>query len=178
VDRTGATIESVQQLERTDVLERGEDGRFTLTPWFRESWDDRIDALRGNELAQRSGVAEMVTVDVDTVSLQEIDGTRALTVRIEGGGVSQWLSRAALIADVAASETLASADGEWPTVAPEIRHHVLLGLRQFRDRCPSCEGRIVSEEEATDSCCWTSASVTARCETCTERLYVVTARRS
>lgn len=174
VDGTGDTNESVEQLQDVGVLERDDNDRFTLTPRFRASWDDRIDALRGNERAQRSGVAAMVDIDVDRVGLQEIDETRGLSVRIEGGTVSQWLSRAALVADVAASETLADVDGEWMTLAPETRHRILVGLRQFRDRCPTCDGRIVSEREETDSCCWTSAAVTARCAACTERLYVVT----
>lgn len=163
----------IDRLIQAGVLESHNDGTLSLSDSFNNSWSNRIESLRNNERAPREEFATMVGVEPDDVSFERIDATGALSVRIKDGPVSQWLSRAALVADIAASGTLAAWDREWNARSVWKRHAILVSLRQFRNQCPLCDGSIVSRVESTESCCWTRKSITARCEECELRLYVI-----
>jgi FMN phosphatase YigB (HAD superfamily) len=83
------------------------------------------------------------------------------------------MSRAAFVSDLAANDTLAALDAGWETASLQERHELLVGLRQFLDACPLCSATLVEETDAIESCCWTTNAITARCERCDARMYVV-----
>lgn len=156
------------------VLEAHDDGTLSLSQPFADDWGGEIEALRNDQDAQRTALSDLLGIDPDDVAVEPIDSTGALSVRLADGSVSQWISRAALIADGAAGRALSSLHPAWTDLSVQERHELLVGLRQFRDRCPACGGAVESRLEDTATCCWTSAAVTARCEDCGDRLYVIT----
>jgi hypothetical protein len=129
--------------------------------------------LRDDEPAQRETFAGIVGVDPDEVNLEPIEETGAFAVRVGKNDVSQWMSRAAFVADLAATEALSAIDPDWNTLSLQDQHGLLMGLRQFLTRCPRCEGPLVEANEATESCCWSIRAITSRCDDCGDRLYVV-----
>lgn len=155
------------------VIEAHDNGTLSLSSSFEAAWADEIEALRDDCDAQRAALADLLEIDPDDVTIEPIDGTGALSVRVVDGGISQWISQAALIADGAAGWALSSVDPTWMELPVEKRHAALVGLRQFRDRCPACGGELESRPEDTAACCWTSTAVTARCVDCEDRLYVI-----
>jgi hypothetical protein len=166
--------DAADRLVAAGALEAHDDGTLSLSSSFAASWREAVEALGDDPEAQRAELAAVLDVDPAAVRVERIDDTGALSVRLDDGGVSQWISRAALIADLAAGRALAARDPTWRDRPVTERHRALVGLRQFHGRCPACGGRIEDVPEATAGCCWTSHSVTARCEDCGDRLYVIT----
>lgn len=172
--RTDGGGSGPDRLVTAGVLEDHADGTLSLSRWFENAWTEEVEALRGDDDAQSVALADLLETDPDAIDVKEIDSTGALSVRLEEGSVSQWISQAALIADVAAEQALSAADSAWSDRPVRERHEMLVGLRQFRDACPACGGAIESRVEDTATCCWTRSAVTARCEDCGDRLYVIT----
>lgn len=155
----------------TDCPERDD---LCLQDAFREEWLAAIDDLRGHEAAQRAQLAAMVGEPASAVSLGEMeDGVVFATV--DGTRVGQWLSRTALLADVAAAAVLDHCVEVWADMEAETRGTILSVLRVFLERCPACGGAVVLSEETTDTCCWSQESITVRCSDCESRLYTADA---
>ncbi|MFC7044776.1 hypothetical protein ACFQH6_04505 [Halobacteriaceae archaeon GCM10025711] len=145
-----------------------------LTPWFRERWLAAMDDLRGYEAAQRSQLASMVDVPTDAVSLgTNQDGL--VYADVDGNRVGQWLSRPALLADVAANRTISRHADEWTALSAADRGTVLSVLRVFLEHCPACGGAVETRTEAGEGCCGGYDSITVRCVDCEARLYAADA---
>lgn len=83
--------------------------------------------------------APVVAVDPATVSV--IHGRNG--VYLEGEDYRyQWISRGALLADVAADQVFTDRVSEWSTLPVAHRLTVLRGLRAFPDVCPLCDGTV------------------------------------
>lgn len=163
----------VDRLLTVGALSEADEDTLTVTPSFKERWWQHIRALREDERAQRETFAGIVGVDTDEVNFEPVEETGAFAVRVGQNDVSQWMSQAAFVADLAAAEALSAIDSDWSTLSLQDQHRLLMGLRQFLTRCPGCESPLVEEDEATESCCWSISAVTSRCDGCGERLYVV-----
>jgi hypothetical protein len=156
------------------VLTAEVDDSLAINPTFEERWTTSMDALRNQEDDQREAFADIVEVAAKDVKFEDVKQTGAFTVRVDGYDVSQWISKAAFLADLAADVTLTNLDDDWTSLSLQKRHKLLVGLRQFLDACPGCGGTLVEDVEMIDSCCGSANAVTAKCEECESRMYVVT----
>ncbi|WP_254762410.1 hypothetical protein [Natrinema marinum] len=153
-----------------EVLEPCEErDDLCLTDPFEADWFDEIEPLdEGGVDAAAAVDAFGFEADPDEFELDSQDDTYRLLSR--SGGAGRWPSRAALIADVAASRAFASWVDDWDAVPPETKGEVLNGLRMFLETCPS-GGNVQMGEEVVESCCSSHEVVAVTCEETGERLF-------
>ncbi|WP_408960091.1 hypothetical protein [Natrinema sp. 74] len=141
-----------------------------LTDEFEADWFDEIDPLDEDGVDVPAAVdAFGFDADPDEFELDSQNETYRLLS--QSGGAGRWPSRAALIADVAASRTLSSWVDDWETVPPETKGEILNGLRMFLETCPTDGGDIHMGEEVVESCCSSHEVVAVTCEETGERLF-------
>ncbi len=153
-----------------DVLEPCEDrDDLCLTDEFEAVWFDEIDPLSESGIDVEAAVdAFGFDADPERFELDERGGTYRLLS--ETGAAGRWPSRAALLADVAASRALASWTDDWDGYPPETKGEVLNGLRMFLETCPS-GGDVRMGEEVVESCCGSHEVIAVTCEDTGERLF-------
>ncbi|WP_222915442.1 hypothetical protein [Natrinema sp. SYSU A 869] len=153
-----------------DVLEPCADrDDLCLTDAFEAAWFDEIDPLSESGVDVAAAVdAFGFEADPDEFELETQGEGRALLSR--AGGAGRWPSRAALIADVAASRALEAWVDDWDAFDPETKGEVLNGLRMFLETCPS-GGDVQMGEEVVESCCTSHEVVAVTCEETGERLF-------
>lgn len=153
-----------------DVLEPCSDrDDLCLTDDFEAAWFDEIEPLADGTVDVAAAVdAFGFDADPDAFELETRGESRALLS--QSRAVGRWPSRAALIADVAASRTLETWVDDWDAFDPETKGEVLNGLRMFLETCPS-GGSVVMGEEVVESCCSSHEVVAVTCEETGERLF-------
>ncbi|WP_081603390.1 hypothetical protein [Natrinema altunense] len=153
-----------------DVLEPCADrDDLCLTDEFETAWFDEIDPLAESGVDVDAAVdAFGFDADPDEFELETRGESRALLS--SAGGAGRWPSRAALIADVAASRALETWIDDWDAFDPETKGEVLNGLRMFLETCPS-GGDVRMGEEVVESCCTSHEVVAVTCEETGERLF-------
>jgi len=171
-----AAVEAAEALDletlflEYDVLEPCEDrDDLCLTDAFEADWFDEIDAVEESGLDAAAAVnAFGFDADPDEFDLDDRAETR--TLRSPSGVAGRWPSRAALLADVAASRALESWLPDWGAYQPETKGAVLTGLRMFLETCPS-GGDVRMGEEVVESCCSSHEVIAVTCEETGERLF-------
>jgi len=154
--------ETLQPIEGVAVRATPEGGR--LAGSFAAAWDDRIESMRA------AGVT-----DDDVATLLGVDEASNVgeAAYVADGGLRQWLSASALLADAAAAAVLDARGGdEWASLEPDERVATLRDLRKHLDYCPLCDGDLDDEEtETIETCCTESERVLmATCVDCDVRL--------
>ncbi|MFB6102245.1 MAG: hypothetical protein ABEJ73_06725 [Haloplanus sp.] len=155
--------DTLEPLEGTAVRATPEGGR--LVGSFAAAWDDRIEAM-GETGVSDDDVATLLGVE----EASSVPGDVAYVV---DGGLRQWLSEAALLADAAAGAVLAERGGEaWASLDPDARVAALRDLRKYLGYCPLCGGTLNRDEtETVETCCTESERVLmATCVDCNTRL--------
>ncbi len=153
-----------------EILEPCDDrDDLCLTDVFEADWFDEIDAVEESGLDAAAAV-DAFGFDADPSEFDLDDNGEARTLRSSAGVAGQWPSRAALLADVAASHVLESWLPDWDTYDPETKGAVLNGLRMFLETCPS-GGDVRMGEEVVESCCHSHEVVAVTCEETGERLF-------
>ncbi|MFD1565243.1 hypothetical protein ACFR99_17030 [Haloarchaeobius amylolyticus] len=153
-----------------DVLEPCDDrDDLCLTDAFEADWFDEIDAVEESGL-DASAAVDAFGFDADPGEFDLDDRGEARTLRSASGVAGRWPSRAALLADVAASRALESWLPDWDAYDPEMKGAVLNGLRMFLETCPS-GGDVRMGEEVVESCCHSHEVVAVTCEETGERLF-------
>lgn len=155
--------ETLQPIEGAAVRATPEGGR--LVGPFESAWDDRIEQMRAagvtdEDVARLLGVSEASSVPGDVAYVVD-------------GGLRQWLSESALLADAAAAGVLEERGGEaWASLDPDARVATLRDLRKYLTYCPLCGGALDNEEtETVETCCTESERVLmATCVDCDIRL--------
>nr|WP_086009376.1 hypothetical protein [Natrinema versiforme] len=167
-DRAALDLETF--FREHDVLEPCSDrDDLCLTDDFEVAWFDEIEPLAEGTVGAPAAVdAFGFDADQDAFELETRGESRALLS--QSRRVGRWPSRAALIADVAASRTLESWVDDWAAFGPETKGEVLNGLRMFLETCPS-GGDVVMGEEVVESCCSSHEVVAVTCEETGERLF-------
>lgn len=162
-DRARLDLVDWPSFEETGVF--GPDG--TLTEEFRSAWRagvQRLDAAAN----VTDELAAVLDVDPNTVTVTEYpDG---VAVSVAGVGAARWPSRIAMLADLAAAKRL-HADG--PQLDGDIRelNRAFGGLRALLDRCPVCDGGLVTAELNAVACCGSSTTNVLVCEACDARIF-------
>jgi len=154
--------ETLQPVEGVAVRATPEGGR--LVDGFASAWHDRVERLRAD------GVS-----DGDVATLLGVSGASNVgeAAYVVDGGLRQWLSASALLADAAAAAVLAERGGdEWASLGPDDRLATLRDLRKYLDYCPLCGGTLDDEEtETIETCCTESERILmATCVDCDVRL--------
>lgn len=144
--------------EKTDIC---------LTPEFHEAWQERI---RSSELGD-AGEAELSRAIDPQSDVAIFENGDAFVARTEDNVIGQWSSQAAVISDVAAEKELAEQHPEWEQLSPAETARVLFSLRIFIEWCPECDGSVVVEQEAVESCCRSYDVIAAACQDCESRLF-------
>lgn len=159
VERDGTTDGS--PLAACGAVERSANGDRRLAPSFRRAWNDRLRDVRGEDV-DREDVAGVFGVEPDAVS--EMGGGRYV---VDDQRLVQWVSDAALVADVAAGRELRTRCPDWADRAVDERITALTTLRSLRRECPACGGSVSRVEETIESCCQPPTEVvSASCEEC------------
>ncbi|QLG49748.1 hypothetical protein [Natrinema halophilum] len=165
-----ATVDLETFFVEHDVLEPCSDrDDLCLTDDFETAWLAAIDPLDESGIDAAAAVdAFGFDADPDEFDLETRDETRVL---LSGSVVAgRWPSRAAVIADVAASQALESWVDDWSEYDSRTKGEVLNSLRMFLETCPS-GGDVQMGEEVVESCCTSHEVVAVTCEETGERLF-------
>ena len=154
-----------------DVLEPCADrDDLCLTDGFEDAWLAKIETV------DESGVDVAAAVDAfgfeadpEEFELDSRGDTQLLVAR--RGAAGRWPSRAALVADVAASRALETWVPDWDVHDPETTGRILNGLRMFLETCPTAEGGISMSEETVESCCSTHEVIAVTCDETGDRIF-------
>ncbi|WP_049896466.1 hypothetical protein [Natrialba chahannaoensis] len=153
-----------------EVIEPCEDiDDLCLTAEFERVWFDEIDAVDVESIELVDAVdAFGFEADPDELDLEPRgDG---LILRANRQAVGRWPSRTALLADVAASRTLAEWMPDWDTHDPQLKGEICNALRIFLEKCPT-GGDVHMTEEVVESCCTSRDVIAVICEKSGDRLF-------
>lgn len=117
-----------------------------LTESFETAWFDEIEPLKDAEITT-SEVADAFGVEQDA-ELDLVTRGEARYLQSDSGQISQWPSRPALVADIAASRVLQAWLSNWNTFDPARKGRFLNSLRMFLETCPTTGGDIQIGEVA------------------------------
>jgi hypothetical protein len=132
----------VRRLCRAGVLER-RGSRLRLTDAFATAWWERV-ADAGPRWADERQLAAALDVPPEEVDLHWGEQGRVLVAWVAGEPKGVWLSRAALVADIASVDVLARSS-RWQGSPPRLSGSTLSTVRRALDRCPACDGRLRHE---------------------------------
>lgn len=121
------------------------DGEPSLADGFRSRWLAEIDRIRDHDLDE---AAVERTLGVENAAKR---GDRAYSV--DGNRLVRWDSRAALIADVAASAVFRERFEDWEAFDCDNRRDAFDHLRLLLLTCPECGGSVERDGERLDPCC-------------------------
>lgn len=165
----GGEFDVEAELKRVGAAEECDtEDDLCLTAEFRTAWRDRILALREQDTT-RADLAAVLDTDPDRLTFREHGD--ALVAQLDDRRVGQWESRAAFLADMAGARALRERQDSWSEMDVDGRTRMLNGLRIFLDRCPTCDGRVLLDQEVVKSCCRSIDVVTVTCEDCGARLF-------
>lgn len=156
-----------ETLVEIGCLRPGNDGEeLELRSSFRTDWREAIDALTETEPEAR--LEELLEVDGPL----EITEAERVRVSQDGTTIGTWVSRPALLADLAALQVLETSDEAWADRSVQARSQLAAGMRLYLESCPACEGDTDFTTAASSSCCggeYTVAKLT--CASCDRLLF-------
>jgi hypothetical protein len=147
-----------------------DDDDLCVTPAFADAWRTAAGRLRAGDPTRAAALASLLDGDADPEAVRfddaPDDSTRVFA-HVGERFVGQWVSRAALDADLTAARLLAERIPEtWTTLDGRERGRVPAALRVFAPVCPDCDGPIAVHEDDTGGCCWSTPVVVLRCDDC------------
>lgn len=156
------------QLLRAGVIEV-RNGDLRPTAGFVTDWRRRVVAAGPRE-ADGASLAAAVGLDPTSVSLRWQGELLVATAKPSGRPLGVWLSRAALVADIASMAELRRRYPQWDALSPRFRGAVLATLRLYLDVCPVCDGALTLDR-APSRVSATDAVVALTCTACDGRLF-------
>jgi len=162
----GETIDVEAYLREAGALVPGEQEDLTLSPAFRDDWNE---AIRDANVAPAATAGEVL--DLPEPGIEERGD--ACVVTDDGMRAADWPSRAALLADLGGVRALQARDDEWSHRSHSEQGRILAGLRVFLESCPSCGAEPILGEETVESCCRQAEVYTYRCPDCGARLLEI-----
>lgn len=176
-DETAVPEDLEAYLSRAGILEPCEDrDDLCLSSAFETEWLGAIDEVLEADVDTELAVEAFGFDGSEEFELEETgEGAYALRFGEVGEGTAynagMWPSRAAVVADVAASDPLGSWLEEWDEYGPQQKGQILNGIRMFLETCPTAEGGVTMTEETVKSCCSSSTVFAVVCEETGERLF-------
>jgi hypothetical protein len=149
--------------DRDDICLSGE---------FQATWRAEIEDCREVETTT-DDAAELVGADPADLAFSEYYEGGPFLANVGSETVATWDSRAAYVADVAATRLLEERDPEWSERDRQERNAVLNSLRMFIETCPTCGGAVELGEETVESCCRDLQVAAAECVDCGSRVFEV-----
>lgn len=169
----GEPVDPESLLVGAGAVEECEDvDDLCLTDSFAETVREAAPRLRDDADARREAVASVFDVDPAAVELT-VEEDEPSVARADGRQLHSWVSKGALVADLATAESLEGRLDVWTEVPPLQRAGILQALRSFLEVCPLCEGRVEMSEETVKSCCRSWEVVAVRCEDCDARFLEI-----
>jgi hypothetical protein len=143
------------------------DNDLCLQPEFRTAWHDRIETVeKPNPQPERLEAA--INRDSTGLTFEEVD--QDVAAINDNAIVGQWISSAAVSADMAAADILPARVPSWERLTPTERMELLATLRFLLETCPACGASIQLEDEEVESCCRSYDVVRTVCLGCNVRL--------
>lgn len=154
-----------------DVVEPRQNGTdLCLTPGFRNAWRERIHTVRENDLSKKSLTSALdIPPGDDQITVDQ--HSDAFVAHTDNTVISQWSSRATVVADVATATELAERSTDWTEFTPAETARILMSFRIFIEQCPECDGPVQVEQEVVESCCRSYDVVASACQDCGARLF-------
>ncbi|SIR93654.1 hypothetical protein [Natronorubrum thiooxidans] len=140
-----------------------------LTDEFERAWFERIETLDDSGL-DAEAVIDAFGFDADPEAFDLETRGDAHVLRSDAGVAGRWPSRAALLADVAASRVLETWTPAWDDHDSETNGRICNSLRMFLETCPT-GGTVSMGEEVVESCCSAHDVVAVTCDETGERLF-------
>lgn len=158
-----ATVEA--QLRSLGLIEIHEDD-VRLDDSFATEWTRQIERIAPNPEARISRIS-----DHPDIVLREFDGIWFVTSETEE--LAQFISRAAMVADLAVFPLLRERVGNWDDIFHAARDQLLVGLRVCLDTCPVCAGPVAFDNEPVPSRVHDQPVIPYACQACHTRLVEV-----
>ncbi len=161
----GSVIDVESTLKQTGIIKECDDeDDLCLTDEFQSDWRLAMDHF-GSRPNQRARLAETLDIPPERISFEGTDSE--FLVYVEDVRAGRWVSEAAFIADLASEQVLSTGLSQWSQFSDAERTELLVSLRTFLDRCPSCDGPVEANQSVRQSCCRGDiVAVTGSCGTC------------
>ena len=169
IDLDAIDAESVLR-EAGAIVDDEATGDVVVAADFETAWYERMARMDGGE-TDRDELAALLDVEADRIAISWHGD--AFVAYLDSEWVGQWESRAAFVADIAASEVLSTRYDDWEYLPMAYRSQILGGLRLCIERCPACEGHVDIDQHVVSSCCRSYDVVAATCNDCNARLFEV-----
>lgn len=131
---------------------------------LRSAWREEIHRLRDDEDAMRARIATLVDVEQDSVAI--LDKRGSCIVQTDERTVARWVSREALVADLASVPVLREEFDGWHDLELPAQGQLLNGIRVFLEDCPACDGPLAFAQETKETCCREVEVVNLACQEC------------
>lgn len=153
-----------------DVLEECEQiDDLCLTDEFKHQWQNAIKNSDDETLAHYA--SSLLNADPSDVTLKTDGGEANRPVfNIDGTVRGNWMSQAAMQADLTAAAALADRLSLWQDLQPNGRAEIIATLRPFLEECPACGGQITMDQETVESCCREFETIIINCQACGDEL--------
>jgi len=141
-----------------------------LTDSFETAWLDEIESLNTREITAAL-ITDTIDIETEDREFELTEQGEAKVLQTDNQPVSQWPSKAALLADIAACRVLQREIADWGEYQLEKKGQILNSLRMFIETCPTTGGDILMGKEVVESCCSSHKVVAVTCEESGERLF-------
>ncbi len=159
-----------ETLKQARIIEECDDvDDVCLTDEFESDWQLALDHF-GTRPNQRARLAETLDIAPETISFEKTDS--GFFVHVGDVRAGRWLSEAAFIVDLASEQVLSTGLPTWEQYQDAERTELLVALRTFVERCPSCGGVIDTDESVRRSCCRENiVTVDGVCSACNATIF-------
>lgn len=147
------------------VTECDEFDDLRVTDSFAREWRRAMSEIRDGETSIEASLADIVDANPVDISLSYAEDTPRVFANVGDTFVGQWVSKEALVADVAAATLLRESE-TWTTTHARDRGRVLGSLRVYVPSCPTCDDAVEFYEDVTGGCCWSTPVVVLQCTHC------------
>ncbi|WP_259518358.1 hypothetical protein [Halanaeroarchaeum sp. HSR-CO] len=161
-------------LDSGTLVEDGADPAVS-TP-VRHRWERKLAAFQGATMDSdrlHQALASLLETTAEAVEVTPVEESERVSVLQDGVLVGQWVSLAALLADVTASAVLAETDDQWDAFAPATRGHILSTLRIYVPSCPICGSGVTLQTGGCQCGCEGTDDYSFACsnDECSARIY-------
>lgn len=165
--KTGLRMLGTGDLFRAEVFVR-DDEDLSVAETFLSVWRG-IARSYGPREEDHTAVATAFRCPPETVTLRWEEGTLVAESGVRPLG--RWLSRAAMVADLASVTALRLLVPHWDEIPPQVRQSHLSFLRLHLDHCPVCDGVTALDRAPSRAPGVAGHTLAVTCTGCDARLF-------